>query len=100
MKYRQLLGDAAGDELGFNKSLPHVYALWPGVGIFGETAEIASSDIAEDYPKTGVLANVVTRLGPKARKARRSKTDNGRQKFVLEKNYFCKYVRRMKWYDG
>ncbi len=47
------------------------------VGIFGETAEIALSGIAEDYPKTGVPANVVTRLGPKARKARRPKTDKG-----------------------
>ncbi len=46
-----------------------------GLVIFGETAEIASSGIAEDYPKTGVLANVVTRLGPK--------TDKGWQIFVL-----------------
>ncbi len=33
-----------------------------GLGILGETAEIASSAIAEDYPKTSLLANVVTRL--------------------------------------
>ncbi len=68
VKFRQLLGDAAGDELGFNKSLPHVHALWPGVGIFGETVEIASPGIAEDSPKTSVLANVVTRLGPQSKK--------------------------------
>ncbi len=49
-----------------------------GLGTLGETAEIASPDIAEHYPKTGVLANVVTRLGPKARKTRRPKTDKGR----------------------
>ncbi len=39
-----------------------------GLGNSRGTAEIASSDIAEDYPKTSLLANVVTRIVPPGKK--------------------------------
>ncbi len=59
-----------------------------GLGIFGETAEIPSSGIVEDYPKTNVLANKVIRGQSQKRMARWPKTNNGDEELYWKSTAF------------
>ncbi len=55
------------------------------LGIFGEMAEIASSDIAEDYPKTNMLANEVTRCRSERENGTLAKDKYLERQLILEK---------------
>ncbi len=59
-----------------------------GLGIFGETAEITSSGVAEDYPKTSVLANKVIRGQSQKRMVRWPKTNNGDEELYWKSTAF------------